>query len=469
MYSNSTPNEDGGSVPQDTAKTVKLPPESDVIEYGPNTDLFFLPIPSRLRYRSDKPFKFGIWTNCGLSIAAAFLICNLNYCVPLLIQMAISFDVSHKEISSVPTLHRAGYSVGVFFLCPLGDLVRRRQLILLLITITAALIIGFATTHNYLLFEVLAFLMGLTNVSPQILVPLAADLAPPTRRSFTYSLIQAGMSSNTLMTGVLAGVIGELASWRVVYYMAVGVQCAVLLLCYLIVPDCPKKSPDMTYWGILWSMIKYGATEPVMVQLELMAVATSAAYYSFTVTLTFLLGGEPYHFSTLVIGLFGLTSLGGAVLSPLAGRLIDRISPWYGTLMATLFLIAFQAVHTAAGGFSLAVLIISCLVLGAARQIENISMTMSMFMVDMNANSRLNALLTNIGLVIGTSVGTKVFVESSWRACAVLSLALYSFQIVVLLLRGPHCQRRTWFGYDGGFGFLKEIQQEAEGKVNQKA
>jgi len=59
-------------------------------------------------------------------------------------------------------------------------------------------------------------------------------------------------------------------------------------------------------------------------------------------------------------------------------------------------------------------------------------------------------LQTFIGLVMGTAVGTKVFVQHGWRAAAGLSLAWYATQLVFLLVRGPHCERYTWFGWEGG-------------------
>ena len=55
--------------------------------------------------------------------------------------------------------------------------------------------------------------------------------------------------------------------------------------------------------------------------------------------------------------------------------------------------------------------------------------------------------------MIGTSVGTKVFVEYGWRASAALGMAWYAMQIVVILIRGPNCRRYTWFGYEGGIRF----------------
>jgi hypothetical protein len=49
-------------------------------------------------------------------------------------------------------------------------------------------------------------------------------------------------------------------------------------------------------------------------------------------------------------------------------------------------------------------------------------------------------------------VGTKVFVEHGWRACAGVSLGWMCVQLLVLLVRGPYCKRYTWFGYEGGWG-----------------
>ncbi|KAF8187755.1 MFS superfamily, partial [Pholiota molesta] len=426
---------------------------------GPTKDFSFLPIPQRLQYSSERPFVFGLLMNCGLSFAATFLISNLYYCQPLLIQMAGTFDVSYEEISKIATLIQTGYAVGIFFILPLGDIVRRRQLLLLLIFITASLSIGLAFVENLLGFQIISFFLGVANASPQILVPLAADLAPPGKRGFAYSIVLAGMIAGQLLARVLAGVIAEFTSWRVVYYMAIGAQYFIVFMCYFIIPDYPAKNKDMTYRHSLCSMLKFAFTEPIMVQIEIMALATSACFANYWVTLTFLLGGPPYHYSTLVIGLFGLLGLSGMAMGPLAGRVIDRFAAWYGILIGSGLLLAFQSVQTAAGGFSIAAVIVACIGLDATRQLQNVSFVTSFFSIDMTAASRLNALFVisyYIGQLIGTSVGTAIFVEHGWRACALLGMALYGFQLAVLLLRGPHCSRTTWFGYEGGLGLYKK-------------
>ena len=52
---------------------------------------------------------------------------------------------------------------------------------------------------------------------------------------------------------------------------------------------------------------------------------------------------------------------------------------------------------------------------------------------------------------MGTAVGTSVFNAHGWRAAAALNLGWEGFCMLVLLARGPHCARYTWFGYEGGF------------------
>jgi hypothetical protein len=56
---------------------------------------------------------------------------------------------------------------------------------------------------------------------------------------------------------------------------------------------------------------------------------------------------------------------------------------------------------------------------------------------------------------MGTAVGTLVFTKYGWRACAALSLGWMGFELVVLLIRGPHVSRYTWFGYEGGWSARK--------------
>ncbi|KAG5645319.1 hypothetical protein DXG03_006508 [Asterophora parasitica] len=175
-----------------------------------------------------------------------------------------------------------------------------RQLILCIVFISASLTVGLALTSNLVVFETLSFLVGVVTVTPMVLLPLAADLAPPGHQATAISVILSGLLFGILFARVLAGVVAEFVSWRVVYYLAISVQGLVLLGGYLVIPDYPSKNKDLTYWDILRSMAKFAVTEPVLIQACLISIGANACFSNFWVTLTFLLGGPPYNYSTFV-------------------------------------------------------------------------------------------------------------------------------------------------------------------------
>ena len=171
-------------------------------------------------------------------------------------------------------------------------------MILGIVALSTSLSIGLAVTRSLIVFETLSYLVGVVTVTPQILLPLAADMAPENKRATAISVVLSGLLFGILLARVLAGIIGEFTSWRVVYFFAVGVQALVLVGSYLLLPDYPSKNKDLTYWNILWTMAKFSVTEPILIQGSLINLATSACFSNFWVTMTFLLGGPPYHYST---------------------------------------------------------------------------------------------------------------------------------------------------------------------------
>ena len=177
----------------------------------------------------------------------------------------------------------SSYATGLLTISTLGDLLPRRPLVLVLINISAALTIGLAVTSNLIVFEVLSFFIGVFSVTPQILMPLAADLAPPERRASALSIVLAGLLFGVLIARVLAGVVAQFVSWRVVYYISIAVQYAVLVSIYWLLPDYPAKNKGTTYFGILWSMAKFCVTEPLLMQAALINLPSSACFSNFWV------------------------------------------------------------------------------------------------------------------------------------------------------------------------------------------
>ncbi|OSX57123.1 hypothetical protein POSPLADRAFT_1067899 [Postia placenta MAD-698-R-SB12] len=435
-------------------------------------DFGFLPIPKHLRYDPEHPAHFGLLLNATFGIASTFVVANLYYCQPLLIEFSKSFNVTYDEVSRIPTLVQAGYAVGIVFISTLGDLVRRRPLLLVLVTISSSLTIGLAITKSLAVFEALCFLVGMVTVVPQVLMPLAADLAPPERRASALSIVLAGLLLGVLFARVLAGIIAQFVTWRVVYYLAIGLQYFVLVLLYWMLPDYPAKNKGATYFGILYSMGKFAVTEPMLIQAYLINMPSSACFSNFWVTLTFLLGGPPYGYSTLAIGLFGLVGMFGVAMAPLVGRTIDGLVPWFASVVATLALLVFQAIAVGADGVNIGAIVVVCFGIDVFRQMVQVSLTTSVFGLDPTARARLNAVLLLslfIGQVMGTSVGTLVFTKYGWRPAAALSLAWTGFMLFMILLRGPHVSRYTWFGYSGGIEIRKSKLNTRERKQENDA
>ncbi|KAH9919185.1 MFS general substrate transporter [Epithele typhae] len=435
---------------------------------GPKVDFGFLPVPTAVRYDPAHPIHFGLGMNILFGLASTCSAANLYYCVPILIQLADAFGVTEGEVSQVPTLMQAGYAVGLLLLAPLGDLVRRRPLILLLTFLAASFTIGLAVTSSLVAFEVLNFFVGFCTIVPQVLIPLAVDLAPPERRASALSIVISGLLLGVLISRLLAGIVAQFVTWRVVYYIAVGIQYIIFALLYWYLPDYPAKNPDTTYFGILYSMARYAVTEPVLVQGVLMTIPSSAVFTNWWVTLTFILNGAPYHYSTLVIGLFGIIGIVGVALAPLIGRLIDGLVPYSATLLALFGLLATFAIQAAAAGTSVAAVVIVAIGIDVFRQMQQTSIAVNVLGLDPRARSRLNAVLILalfVGQVMGTSVGSEVFTRLGWRANAALNLGWAGLSLVVLLVRGPHVPRYTWVGWEGGWELRKSKLVAGEGEM----
>ncbi|KAF8825738.1 hypothetical protein HHX47_DHR6000300 [Lentinula edodes] len=287
----------------------------------------------------------------------------------------------------------------------------------------------------------------MTSVAPQILTPLAADLAPENRRASAISIIFAGLLFGILIARVLSGIVAEFSTWRIIYYIDVGLLAAVLVILYFVVPEYPAKNKGLTYLHILKSMAKLATTEPILIQASLITMGSNACYMNFWVTLTFILGGSPYHYSTLVIGLFGLIGMSGVSMGPILGRGIDRLVTWYAILIPTFAMAIFWAIQTAAAGVNISAIVIVCIGLDLC-----------------------DAMQQNFtGQFIGTAAATKVYLEHGWRASAVLGLACAVFQLLILFFRGPHCERYTWVGFQGGWKWKKvQNEDQKEKKDSQK-
>lgn len=96
-------------------------------------------VPPNCRWDPSEPPKFSMALNILFAFAGAFTVANLYYNHPILNILADDFNVEYKKVAEIPTVAQAGYAIGLFFLCPLGDLLKRRPFVLSLVLFTATL------------------------------------------------------------------------------------------------------------------------------------------------------------------------------------------------------------------------------------------------------------------------------------------------------------------------------------------
>jgi MFS family permease len=274
----------------------------------PQRDFGFVPIPTYLKHVEGSEISFGIWLNLAFGAFATFsayppyplhssseiltkirISCRESVLLPthprqlgrklrcrracrlqvsLSQSLPILIPLTEHGTISIPTVIQAGYATGLLFLTPLGDLIPRRPLLLLLTLLSASFTLGLAATPSLRVFTALNFLVGTTSVVPQVLVPLVADLAPPARKAGAIGLIWSAVMLGILFARLLAGLIAGLSHYRNVYWMAAALQFGTLLTAWATVPNVPRKNEGcgLGYFGILGSMAKVAVTEPLLIQ-----------------------------------------------------------------------------------------------------------------------------------------------------------------------------------------------------------
>lgn len=139
------------SFPPSPIEPVKL-----LIKQPYHRDFGFLPIPKSLQWDPENPAEFTLLLNIIFGLCSTFTVANLYYVQPILIVLAQDFDVSNEAVVNIPTLIQAGYATGLLFITPLGDLVPRRPLLLLVVSICSVLTLILALVKNVHVWEVLS-------------------------------------------------------------------------------------------------------------------------------------------------------------------------------------------------------------------------------------------------------------------------------------------------------------------------
>lgn len=466
--------------------------------------------------KNKTPWPLTTWISPTVAFAGCFTVANLYYSHPILNLLADDFHVTDEQASYIPTLAQAGYAGGLLFLCPLGDLVKRRPFVLWLVWLTATLWyvfvgtqythththcarwcislpppplpwqpgqrqvhvpgvdvvmgdfsrIGLCVTDSFAAFGTISFLTSVTTVTPQLMLPLVGDMAPPPRRSTSLSIVVSGMLLGMLTARLLSGVVANSVGWRYIYWIAFGLQYCILVLLYFFMPDYPSTNPGVVVWrkypSLLLDIVRLVFQYPVLVQACLVGLFTATTFTSFWTTLTFLLAGSPYHYSSLVIGLFALIGIASMVWGPVFARTVmEKHQPWFSVIIGEVICLVGAVVGTYTGKSTVAGPVIQAVGIDIGLQTSQIANRTAIYGVAPKARNRVNTaymVSVFVGQLLGTAVGNSLYADGGWIASGSASVGFVSAALVVCLLRGPHEQ--GWIGWRGGYNMRKGVPKK---------
>lgn len=360
---------------------------------------------------------------------------NIFYNQPLLSAFSTHFHATSAQVSLVATAASVGYGIGMFFLVPLGDILERRRIILLLVAACAVLLVAAAFSPTLALLVFLQFLIGVTAMSAQLLIPLAVDLTPPARRGHTIGILMGGLLSGVLLARTLAGLIADHLSWQAVFLTAAGIMTTLYLALHRSLPHSPPAQRS-SYPSLMRSLLALPRTTPALIPSCLITGFSFAGFIAFWTSLSFLMR-DTFHRGATEAGLFGLVGLAGALAAPLAGKLSDRRSPNLTTTLALLLsLFAFALMYL---WVSFPSLIAGVLLMDLGAQSVQVSeQSRVMALPPATARNRLNTLYMVsrfTGGAAGAYLSALAYTHSQWPGVSLLALSLTAAALLTHLLR----------------------------------
>jgi predicted MFS family arabinose efflux permease len=330
--------------------------------------------------------------------------------------------------------------------------------------------LGLCLTHDLNTFTAISFITAVTTVTPQLMLPLVGDLAPPNKRAAALSIVVSGLMLGVLVARVLSGTMTNFVTWRAVYWMALGLQYIIFVLLWCFMPDYPATNPGMNYFTILLDIVKMLFKHPALVQACLAGLLCSAPFTSFWTTLTFLLAGEPYHYSSLTIGLFGLIGIAGMLCSPVYARLVtDKFVPHFSVLFGLSCSLIGISLGTYIGRFTVAGPVLQALLMDFGNQTAQIANRSSIYSIEPKRRNGLNTAFmvsTFCGQLIGTAAGNHIYAAAGWLGSGSASVGFIGTAILVIIARGPW--EENWVGWRGGWSMRKKDPNSADGKTTEK-
>lgn len=368
------------------------------------------------------------------------IVTNLFAPQTLIGPIGASLDVAAAGAGLIATATLAGYAAGLFLLVPLADLLENRALVtrMLVCAVLAAAAAGSAPSTSLLIVSL--FVLGAACSAIQILVPIAASMAPPDRRGRVIGEVMSGLMVGILLSRPMASIMADAFGWRAFFGAGAATMLALTAVLALRLPrrqaDASSSYPALI--ASLWLLLR---GEAVLRRRALSAALCMAAFSLYWTSIALRLAEPPFMLGQRGIALFAMAGVSGVIVTPLAGRAGDRGRERATTSLAHLLMLGAFALAAWAGtadalapAAALGLLALTAVLLDAGVTGDQTIGRRAVNLLQPAARGRLNGLFVGLfflGGALGAAAAGPAWAWGGWpMVCALGAL----FALACLLL-----------------------------------
>ena len=380
------------------------------------------------------------------AIAVGTIVTNLFAPQTLIGPIGRSLGIDPGASGLIATATLLGYAAGLFLLVPLADLLENRRLIVRML-VCAALAAGLATlAPDAVVLLILLFGLGAACSAIQILVPIAASMAPAEQRGRVIGDVMSGLMVGILLARPLASFIADAYGWRAFYGIS---ALAMAVLTLVLALRLPRRQPvaHTRYPALIASLWHLLRAEPILRRRALTASLAMAAFSLFWTSVALRLAQAPFELGQRGIALFALVGAGGAVVTPLFGRAGDRGWTRPATIASHLIMIAATALAAWAGSFGNGASLVPLVSMGIAAVLLDVGVTgdqtlgrRAINLLQPEARGRINGLFVGLfflGGAVGSAAAGAAWAWGGWAAVSAIGVAFGLAALLTDFMRQP--------------------------------
>ena len=366
------------------------------------------------------------------AICSGLAIGNLYWAQPLLVQIMDGFGLPAANGGLLVTATQIGYAMGILFILPLGDFVRRKRMIALVMVLSVLALVSCAISPSFIILSLSLFSMGIVTISGQIILPLAGDLSREDERGHIVGIVSSGITTGILFSRFASGIIAGFWGWRSVYVIAAALNLVMVLVMIYVLPEIPAKNKFKSYGKLLASVFTTFKNHKSLPNILLHSGLIFGLIFNiFWTSLTFLLSAEPFNYNTFQIGLVSLAGLAAAVFGVEIGKFQDK-----GLSIPALGAFIVVCLVSMLCGFafrdSIVAIVIVAAILSVAVQGVSVLTQTRLFNLSQGERSRLNTVFVVNNFIfgaVGSALASLLWSLGGWSyvmiAASVVSVAAF--------------------------------------------